>query len=155
MHAAVRIAQAEGAACARLNLDFETAEVLPGEGRVGQRLPYLLRRRRDVDHVDGVRFEFAGVDHALVSLAASYAWTQRAAACAHDLLGFRPRLATIYMSSGQRRVASSGAPVSRRLFRLARICGQPVDTAAMNFESGAPISCTTVSLTVSPCGSSR
>src|ERR1700685_2258152 len=39
------------------------------------------------------------------------------------------------MPSGQRRVASSDSPVSSRLLRLARIGGQPADTAAMNFDA--------------------
>ena len=40
----------------------------------------------------------------------------------------------------QRRVASSDSPVSRRLFRLARMCGQPFETASIIFDPGVSIS---------------
>ena len=41
-----------------------------------------------------------------------------------------------HIPSGQRRVSSSDSPVSSRLFRLARIIGQPPETASMSFEPG-------------------
>src|SRR5215471_5903341 len=43
-----------------------------------------------------------------------------------------------------------GLPVSRRLLRLERIDGQPVDTALRSLESCLSIEWTTVSLTESP-----
>lgn len=64
-----------------------------------------------------------------------------------------PRLC-LQTPSGQRRVSSSGSPVSSRLFRLDKIAGQPPDVASISFESGLSISWRRVSFTQSPCGSS-
>jgi hypothetical protein len=46
----------------------------------------------------------------------------------------------LHASRGHSRVSSSDSPVSRRLLRLARICGHPLDTAWMNFEPSLSIS---------------
>jgi len=50
---------------------------------------------------------------------------------------------------GQLRVDSSDSPVSSKLLRLDRICGQPLDTPLMNFEPLLSFTCVTVSLTES------
>jgi hypothetical protein len=44
------------------------------------------------------------------------------------------RINHLQASRGHSRVSSSDSPVSKRLLRLARICGHPVETASMNFE---------------------
>src|SRR5205807_7578273 len=71
---------------------------------------------------------------------------------------FRSRLCAHWIFSGQRRVVSSDSPVSSMLLRLDRIAGQPLDTAAINFDGpargGSDISCVSMSLTMSPCCSS-
>jgi hypothetical protein len=46
----------------------------------------------------------------------------------------------LHASRGHSRVSSSDSPVSKRLLRLARICGHPVETASMNFEPSFSIS---------------
>src|SRR5437762_11322041 len=46
----------------------------------------------------------------------------------------------LHASRGHSRVSSRDSPVSNRLLRLARMCGQPVDTASMNFEPSLSIS---------------
>ena len=67
--------------------------------------------------------------------------------------GAQLRWFEIYIFFGQCFVASSESPVSSRLFRLDKIAGQPVETLAMNVDSGLSISWVMVSFTVSPCGS--
>lgn len=66
----------------------------------------------------------------------------------------RPDDSNVQSRLRQRRVASSGWPVSRRLLRLARIAGQPFETISINLEPGLSISWIRVSFTMSPCGSS-
>jgi hypothetical protein len=62
---------------------------------------------------------------------------------------------SFHILSGQRRVSSRDSPVSRRLLRLARIAGHPVDVDSISFESALSISWIRVSLTASPfCSSS-
>src|SRR4030095_16531881 len=51
---------------------------------------------------------------------------------------------------GQWRVSASDSPVSSRLLRLARMCGQSLDTASINFDSGLSISGITVRFTDLP-----
>ncbi len=41
---------------------------------------------------------------------------------------------------GQLRVASSDAPVSNKLFKLAKISGHPLETASMSFDPGVLLS---------------
>src|SRR3954454_18269877 len=62
-----------------------------------------------------------------------------------------PFLITVSLSTpipfGHRRLSSSDSPVSRRLLRLARIIGHPLDTPSISFDSDFAISWTIVSLT--------
>ena len=46
----------------------------------------------------------------------------------------------LHASRTHSRVSSRDSPVSKRLLRLARMCGQPLDTAWMNFEPSLSIS---------------
>src|ERR1700704_1149033 len=100
MNAPVGVAEHKRAAVPWLDVDFKTGEILPSERRIGQRLPYLLRRRGDVGHINGVRLEFARVDHA-------HAPQSRATSCAPTFLsasGGLPR-ARLQFPGG-----SSGSP---------------------------------------------
>ena len=60
----------------------------------------------------------------------------------------------IYFLSSTGFGGAMGSPVSRRLLRLERIAGQPVETACKNLDSCLSREWTTVSLTDSPKGSS-
>jgi hypothetical protein len=54
------------------------------------------------------------------------------------------------MLFGQWRDSSNGSPVSRRLLRLERIIGHPVETAWMSFEPATSISWMSVNFTEVP-----
>src|SRR6202012_3795346 len=68
--------------------------------------------------------------------------------------GVRLQLAAPLHPLGHCRVDASDSPVSSRLFRLDRIFGQPFDTPSIRFAPLASASCTMVSFTSSPSGSS-
>src|SRR6266480_1898139 len=46
----------------------------------------------------------------------------------------------LHASRGHSRVSSNDSPVSKRLLRLARMCGHPFETASINFEPSFSIS---------------
>src|SRR6185437_7579133 len=88
-----------------------------------QRLPDLLRRRGDVDRVDGQRLELIDLHQPTPS-----------------------------MSSAASGIAS-GSPDSRRLLRLERIAGHPLEMPSSSLLPSTNPSWVSVSLTSSPWGS--
>src|SRR5262249_51464769 len=98
VHSPVRGEQPERAADPWFRVHRKAEEILPCEGGVGERLPYLLGRRSDVDDVNRLWFEPRSVDH--------------------------PCTARLVSSSFQD--GSSPRPVSRKLLRLDSTAGQPL-----------------------------
>ena len=123
VHAAVGKSHDEIAADFRLYLEQTTVEILLRQHANGQRLPYLFRRRRNLDHVDRLRLELCRVGHARTS----------AIVC---------RFLSSSLQDG-----ASARPVSSKLFMLESTAGQPRQMFSNNLLAGAKSSWTIVSRT--------